>query len=116
MKERFKMFRRKGGVFYARDTVTLGKQSLGTIDRVEASRLLAAKNQAIEQPSLNKASRRFIPPLPPPNSPRARGAMSWRNTSRRARIRARPGKSEPSSMTFALMVEVQHKARLSRCM
>ena len=54
MKERFKMFRRKGGMFYARDTVTLGKQSLGTTDRVEASRLLAAKNQAVEQPSLNK--------------------------------------------------------------
>ena len=26
VKERFKMFRRKGGVFYARDTATMGKE------------------------------------------------------------------------------------------
>jgi hypothetical protein len=32
----------------------IGKQSLGTRDRVEAARLLAAKNQAQEQPALNK--------------------------------------------------------------
>jgi integrase len=54
VKERFKMFRRKGGIYYARDTVTLGKQSLGTSDRVQATRLVGAKNQAVEQPSLNK--------------------------------------------------------------
>jgi hypothetical protein len=54
VKERFKMFRRKGGVSYAHDTVTLGKQSLGTKDRVEAFRLLATKNQAVERPFLNK--------------------------------------------------------------
>ena len=54
MKERFKMFRRKGGMFYARDTATMGKESLGTKDRVQASRLVAAKNQAQEQPALNK--------------------------------------------------------------
>ena len=49
MKERYKMFKRGGGIYYARDTVTLGKQSLGTTDRVQAVRLLAAKNQAVEQ-------------------------------------------------------------------
>jgi integrase len=48
------MFKRGGGIYYARDTVTLGKQSLGTTDRVQAVRLLAAKNQAVEQPPLNK--------------------------------------------------------------
>ena len=54
MKERFKMFRRKGGMFYARDTATRSKESLGTKDREQASRLVAAKNQAQEQPALNK--------------------------------------------------------------
>ena len=54
MKERYKMFRRAGGIYYARDSVTRGKQSLGTTERVQAARLVAAKNQAAEQPSLNK--------------------------------------------------------------
>ena len=54
MKGRFKMFRRKGGMFYARDTETMSKESLGTKDREQASRLVAAKNQAQEQPALNK--------------------------------------------------------------
>ncbi len=54
MKERFKMFRRKGGMFYVRDTATMSKESLGTQDRAQASRLVAAKNQAQEQPALNK--------------------------------------------------------------
>ncbi len=48
------MFCRKGGMFYARDMVTKSKQSLGTTNRVKAARLLAAKNQATELPSLNK--------------------------------------------------------------
>jgi hypothetical protein len=48
------MFRRKGGMFYARDTATMSKESLGTKDREQASRLVAAKNQAQEQPALNK--------------------------------------------------------------
>lgn len=55
MKERYKMFRRKGGKFYLRDTLTRAKESLRTADRVEASRLLAAKNQSVEQPCLNRA-------------------------------------------------------------
>jgi hypothetical protein len=54
VKERFKMFRRNGGMFYARDTATMSKESLGTKDRAQASRLVAAKNQAQEQPALNK--------------------------------------------------------------
>jgi integrase len=55
MKERYKLFRRGGGVFYLRDTETLAKLSLRTRDRVEANRLLAAKNQSVEQPSLNRS-------------------------------------------------------------
>ena len=45
VKERFKMFRHGGGIYYARDTVTLGRQSLGTTDRAQATRLLAANGR-----------------------------------------------------------------------
>ncbi|SDT91054.1 Phage integrase family protein [Verrucomicrobium sp. GAS474] len=55
MKDRYRIFRRNGGTYYARDTVTMKKESLGTQDLSQARRLIAAKNQAVEQPSLNKS-------------------------------------------------------------
>ena len=55
MKDRYRLFRRSGGIYYVRDTVTLRKQSLETDDVVKARRLLAAKNQAVEQPALNRS-------------------------------------------------------------
>lgn len=55
LKDRYRLFRRAKGIYYVRDTATLSKQSLETTDLVQARRLLAAKNQAIEQPALNKS-------------------------------------------------------------
>jgi len=44
------MFCRGGGIFYARDTVTRGKQSLGAKDRVEAFRFDEGSYSEIDKP------------------------------------------------------------------
>jgi hypothetical protein len=54
MLERYRMFRRAGGNFYAKDKVTGKSESLETADRVAAKQLLAARNQAAAQPQLNR--------------------------------------------------------------
>jgi hypothetical protein len=54
MQERFRMFRRAGGNFYAKDKITGRSESLGTSDRTQAKQLLAARNQAAAQPQLNR--------------------------------------------------------------
>jgi hypothetical protein len=53
MRERYRMYQRKGGMFYAKDRKTGQRLSLNTTDKADAKRLLAAKNQATEQPYLN---------------------------------------------------------------
>ncbi len=55
MRERYRMYQRNGGSFYAKDRKTGRTESLATFDQREAARLLAAKNQATEQPCLNVA-------------------------------------------------------------
>jgi hypothetical protein len=54
MQERFRMFRRAGGNFYARDKITGRSESLSTSERTQAKQLLAARNQAAAQPQLNR--------------------------------------------------------------
>jgi integrase len=51
---RYRLIRRRG-VFYSIDRRTFKKESLRTADRGEAEQLLAAKNQAAVQPSLNRS-------------------------------------------------------------
>ena len=58
MQNRYRMYRRSGAIYYAKDKVTGRTESLGTTQRAKALRLLAAKNQAIEQPHLNVAMAR----------------------------------------------------------
>lgn len=55
MKNRYRLIHRnhRGGMFYAVDTATGKRSSLNTTDKAEAARLLAAKNQAHHQPTLN---------------------------------------------------------------
>jgi integrase len=55
MKTRYRLIRRgiRGGVFYAVDTLTGQRSSLGTADEVEATRIINAKNEALRQPVLN---------------------------------------------------------------
>ena len=67
MQERYRMYQRDGGMFYAKDRKTGHCLSLATTDFAEAKRLLAAKNQATEQPFLNVAmamgAGQFIGPM-----------------------------------------------------
>lgn len=52
MKNRYRLFRRKG-VFYCQDSTTGKQESLRTIRRAEAENLLQARNSATQQPLLN---------------------------------------------------------------
>ena len=53
MKQRYRLFRRRGGVFSSFDNVTKKQISLKTNDKGEASRLIQAKNEAERQPVIN---------------------------------------------------------------
>jgi integrase len=54
MQDRYRMFRRAGGNYYSRDKITGQSESLGTANLVAARQLLAARNQAVAQPQLNR--------------------------------------------------------------
>ena len=55
---RYRMYRRGRGMFYAKDRITGKAESLGTANREQAQHLLTAKNQAAVQPQLNRAMAR----------------------------------------------------------
>ncbi len=61
MRERYRIYQRNGGIFYAKDRKTGQAFSLATTDRREALRLIAAKNQSTEQPALNVAMAKVYP-------------------------------------------------------
>ena len=54
MLERYRMYRRNGGTYYAKDKVTGKSESLATKDKPTAKQLLAARNHAVAQPQLNR--------------------------------------------------------------
>ena len=53
MKQRFRLYRRDGGIYYLHDDKTGKQESLRTRDRVEASALFSAKTQSHRQAHLN---------------------------------------------------------------
>src|SRR6185503_4920106 len=53
MKDRFRLYQRNGGIFYIFDNISKKRESLNTKDRVQAKRLLLARNEAHQQPALN---------------------------------------------------------------
>jgi integrase len=53
MKQRFRLYRRNGGIYYIHDDKTGKQESLQTRERVEASALFAAKTQSHRQAHLN---------------------------------------------------------------
>src|SRR5215469_8367673 len=53
MKQRFILYRRNNGKYYAEDAVTRKQTSLKTRDEAEALTLLHSKNEAFRQPILN---------------------------------------------------------------
>src|ERR1051325_6938352 len=54
MKQRYRMYRRQGGMFYLFDRHTGKRESLQTCDREAANRVLHAKNEALQQPLINR--------------------------------------------------------------
>ena len=52
MKDRFILFRRHG-IFYYQDRSTGQQKSLQTRDKIEARRMLQAKNDTVHQPMMN---------------------------------------------------------------
>src|SRR5512136_1309092 len=54
MKPRYRIYRRQGGVFYLFDRHTGKRESLETDDEAVAKRLLHAKNEAQQQPLINR--------------------------------------------------------------
>lgn len=55
MLERYRMYRRNCGRYYAKDKITGKAESLGTTDKAAAKQLLVARNQAVAQPQLNRS-------------------------------------------------------------
>jgi hypothetical protein len=53
MRDKFRLYRRPNGMFYAEEYQTRHRESLQTKDEAEARRLIAAKNQAATQPVFN---------------------------------------------------------------
>jgi len=53
MRQRFRLYRRQGKVFYLFDNDTGKQESLRTTNRKHAERLLHARNEAHQQPLLN---------------------------------------------------------------
>ena len=54
MQEKFRLYRRPNGMFYAEQYQTRHRESLQTKDEAEARRLIAGKNQAATQPVFNR--------------------------------------------------------------
>ncbi|HSI86576.1 MAG TPA: tyrosine-type recombinase/integrase [Candidatus Methylacidiphilales bacterium] len=55
MQNRYRLYQRENGIFYVEDCITGKQQSLRTTNRVAAERLLAGRNQSVEQPMLNRS-------------------------------------------------------------
>ena len=55
MQDRYWLYQRENGIFYLQDKITGKQQSTCTKDASAAKRLLAGKNQAVEQPMLNRS-------------------------------------------------------------
>ena len=53
MKQKYRLFRRKSGIYFLENRITKKQESLRTRDRVEATRLFHARNEAHQQPEIN---------------------------------------------------------------
>ena len=54
MKNRYRLVRRAYGIYYSIDKESGRKESLETTHKIEAEKLLSAKNDTIQQPALNE--------------------------------------------------------------
>ena len=53
MKLRYRLFRKKSGIFFLEDRMNRKQESLKTRDKIVATRLLHARNEAHQQPAIN---------------------------------------------------------------
>jgi integrase len=53
MKLRYRLFRKKSGIFFLEDRLSRKQESLKTRDKTEATRMLHARNEAHQQPAIN---------------------------------------------------------------
>lgn len=67
MKKRFRIYRRHGSSFYLFDCLTKKRESLQTTDKATAQRLLHAKNEAHQQPIINRQIARAYLAVSDPN-------------------------------------------------
>jgi hypothetical protein len=66
MKARYRLFLRRGRIYYAFDSQTGRHQSLGTRDQTHARRLVQAMNDAHNQPAMNlQLARVYLQPSDP---------------------------------------------------
>jgi hypothetical protein len=78
MKNRYRVFRRGWGTFYCEDLVTKKQTTLGTRDKDEAFRLVAAKNETEEAPAFSLHLARWQPVNRCRNNPfLGAGGYSW---------------------------------------
>jgi integrase len=75
MKPRYRLFRRRSGIFFLEDCVSRQQESLRTKDKDDARRLFAAKNEAHQQPALNlQIARAYLMAIDP-----AIGTRTWQH-------------------------------------
>jgi len=87
--QQFRVIRRKSGVYYSVDRITRIQASLKTKDKEEALRLLSAKNEAAEQPALNRhIAKAYLAASDPKMVMRTWAEVLWRNY----RLEERPHK------------------------
>src|SRR5262245_23975216 len=92
MKTRFRLYQRDKSkpqgerVFYSFDNDTKKQKSLGTRDRKEAVRLIAALNEANQQPSINRQIAVGYHRGPESSVNAGRGVTCWRATGGRPSI------------------------------
>jgi len=53
MQDKFRLYQRKNGRFYAEECATTRRESLGTKNETEAHRLIAVQNQVASQSAFN---------------------------------------------------------------
>ena len=54
MKRRYRLFRRSNGIFFIQNNATGKQESLQTRDKEAANRIFHAKNEAHQQPAINR--------------------------------------------------------------
>jgi hypothetical protein len=81
MKPRFRLYRRHAGVFYLFDRLTGKRESLETSDPAAAKRLLHSRNEAQQQPLINRQIARAYLAASDPETVAAPGALSSTKSS-----------------------------------